>query len=95
MVTSPSLSFPPETQINPTIIWFTYLQSYLGTESDTTDALPRHIRLPVCLPITDPHSRAAKKNTCQEMRSYRKILHISYKDHATNEEVCAKIQQAI
>ena len=30
-----------------------------------------------------------------EMRSYRKILHISYKDHVTNEEVRAKIQQAI
>ena len=29
------------------------------------------------------------------MRCYSKILHISYKDHATNEEVCAKIQQAI
>ena len=30
-----------------------------------------------------------------EMRYYRKILDISYKDHATNEEVHAKIQQAI
>ena len=30
-----------------------------------------------------------------EMRRYRKILHISYKDHVTNEEVHAKIQQAI
>ena len=30
-----------------------------------------------------------------EMRCYRKILHISNKDHVTNEEVCAKIQQAI
>ena len=30
-----------------------------------------------------------------EMRCYRKILHISYKDHVTNEEVCAKIQWAI
>ena len=30
-----------------------------------------------------------------EMRCYRKILHISYKDHVTNEEVCVKIQQAI
>ena len=30
-----------------------------------------------------------------EMRCYRKILHISYEDHVTNEEVCAKIQQAI
>ena len=38
----------------------------------------------------DPHSRAPKKNT-----SHRKILHISYKDYVTNEEVRAKIQQAI
>ena len=30
-----------------------------------------------------------------EMRCYRKILHISYKDCATNEKVHAKIQQAI
>ena len=30
-----------------------------------------------------------------EMRCYRKILHISYTDHVTNEEVRAKIQQAI
>ena len=30
-----------------------------------------------------------------EMRCYRKILHISHKDHVTNEEVGAKIQKAI
>ena len=30
-----------------------------------------------------------------EMRCYCKILHISYKDRVTNEEVRAKIQQAI
>ena len=30
-----------------------------------------------------------------EMRCYREILHISYRDHVTNEEVGAKIQQAI
>ena len=30
-----------------------------------------------------------------EMKCCRKILHISYKDHVTNEEVHAKIQQAI
>ena len=30
-----------------------------------------------------------------EMRCYRKILHISYNDHVANEEVRAKIQQAI
>ena len=29
-----------------------------------------------------------------EMRCYRKILHISYKDHVPNEKVRAKIQQA-
>ena len=30
-----------------------------------------------------------------EMSCYRKILHISHKDHDTNEEVRAEIQQAI
>ena len=30
-----------------------------------------------------------------EMRCYRKILQISYKDHVTNEEVRVKMQQAI
>ena len=30
-----------------------------------------------------------------EMRCYRKILHISYKDHVTDEEVRAMIKQAI
>ena len=30
-----------------------------------------------------------------EMRCYRKILRISYKDHVTNEEVRARIQYAI
>ena len=32
--------------------------------------------------------------TSLEMRCYRKILHISYKDHVTNEEVRTKTQQA-
>ena len=30
-----------------------------------------------------------------EMRCYRRLLHISYKDHITNEIVCTKIQTAI
>ena len=30
-----------------------------------------------------------------EMRYYRQILRISYRDHVTNEEIRAKIQQAI
>ena len=36
-----------------------------------------------------------KRIQAMEMRCYRKILHISYKDHVTNEEVCAKIRQVI
>ena len=36
-----------------------------------------------------------KRIQIMEMRFYRKILRISYIDHVTNEEVRAKIQQAI
>ena len=36
-----------------------------------------------------------RKIRTMEMRCYCKILHISYKDHVTNKEVHAKIQQAI
>ena len=36
-----------------------------------------------------------RRMQAMEMRCYRKILHISYKDHVTHEEVCAKIQQAL
>ena len=38
-------------------------QGYLSQLQNTTDALPCHIQLPVCLWIMDPHSRAPKKNT--------------------------------
>ena len=45
----------------------------------------------------DPHSRAPAQRRIQamEMRCYHKILRISYKNQGINEEVCAKIQQAI
>ena len=36
-----------------------------------------------------------RRTKAMVMKCYRKILHISYKDHVTNEEVRAKIQQAI
>ena len=39
----------------------------------------------------DLHSRVPKKNTSHR----NEVLRISYKDHVTNEEVNAKIQQAI
>ena len=39
------------------------LQEYFAQFKDTTDALPCHIHLLVCLYIMDPYSTAAKKNT--------------------------------
>ena len=36
-----------------------------------------------------------RRTQAMEMRCYHKILHISYKEHVTNKEFCAKIQQAI
>ena len=42
-----------------------------------------------------PHSRAPKKNTSHGNEVLPHLLHISYKGHVTNEEVRAKIQQAI
>ena len=38
---------------------------------------------------------AEKRTQAFEMRCYRRLLNISYKDHVTNEEVCRKIQAAI
>ena len=40
-------------------------------------------------------SKEQYKSWAMEMRCYRKILRMSYKDHVTNEEVLAKILQAI
>ena len=52
----------------------------------------------MCSLVTSICLCACKSRTltaAMEMRCYRKILHISYKDHVTNEEVRAKIQRAI
>ena len=38
-------------------------QEHFSQFQDTTDALPCHIHLPVCLWIIEPHNRATKKNT--------------------------------
>ena len=59
------------------------------------DVLPCHI---LFLYACEPWTLTAELQTriqAKEMRCYRKILCISYKDHVTSEEVCAKIQQAI
>ena len=41
-------------------------KEYFSQFQDTTDELPCHIHLPVCLWIVVPHSWAAKKNTSHE-----------------------------
>ena len=60
-----------------------------------TDALPCHIHLPVCCESWIHTAELQRRIHAMEMRCYRKILHISYKDHVINEEVRVKIQQAI
>ena len=40
-------------------------------------------------------AKVQRRIQAMEMKFYCKILHISYKDHVTNKEVHAKIQQAI
>ena len=47
-----------------------------------------------CMLVDYGPSQQRSKEEAMEMRCYRKILQISYKDHVTNEEVRAKIQQA-
>ena len=39
--------------------------------------------------------RVREKMQAFDMRCYRRLLIISYKDHVANEEVCRKIQAAI
>ena len=43
----------------------------------------------------DPQAELQRRIQAMEMKCYRKIQHISYKDHFTNEEDRAKIQWAI
>ena len=70
-------------------------QEHFFQFQDTTDALPCNIHLPVCLCIMTLTAELQRRIRAMEMRCYRKILRISYKDHVTNEEGRAKIQQAI
>ena len=47
------------------------------------------------LGVFETKKRSLSKTVSILLRCYRKILHISYKDHVTSKEVRAKIQQAI
>ena len=60
--------------------------------------LMRSLLTPIFLCACESRTFTAKLQRIRqsmEMRCYRKILRISYKGHVTNEEVRAKIQQAI
>ena len=61
----------------------------------TSDALSCHIHLPLYFETWTLTAELQTRIQAMEMRCYRKILHILYKDHVMNKEVCAKIQQAI
>ena len=79
-------------KVETTLEW----QEYFSQFQDTTDVLPCHIHLPVCLWIMDSHSRAPKKNIGHGNEVLpQDTTNLIQKDHVTNEEVCAKFQQAI
>ena len=66
-------------------------QEYYSQLQDTTDALPCHIQCACESWILT--AELQRRIQAMDMRCYRKILRNSYKDHVTNEEVRAKIQQ--
>ena len=59
-----------------------------------TDALPRHIHILNACESWTFTAELQRRIQAMEMRCYRKIPHISYKDHVTNEEIRSKIQKA-
>ena len=71
-----------------------WVQMHLSQSKDTTDALPCHVHLYAC-ELWTLTAKLHRRIRAIEMRCYRMILRISNKDHVTNKEVCAKIQQAI
>ena len=59
-----------------------------------TDVIQEIAKLPSCESWTLT-TELQRRIRAKEMRFYRKILRISYKDHVTNEEVRAKIKQEV
>ena len=59
---------------------------------DVHPKLSELLHMFICIPLRTVLQRRIQ---AMEMRCYRKIPNISYKDHVINEEVHAKIQQAI
>ena len=69
-------------------------QEHFSQFQDTTNALPCHIDLLYACESWTLIDELQRRIPAKEMRCFRKILRISCKDNVTNEEVCAKIQQA-
>ena len=66
----------------------------MGLDTEHYGAIVKSIFLYACESWTLTAEFQRRKQT-MEMRCYRKIIRISYKDNVTNEEARAKIQQAI
>ena len=79
------------TRVNP--VW-TYKSISLSSKIRLMRSLVTSIFLYACESWT-LKAELQRRIQAMEMRCYRNILHISYKDHVTNEELLAKIQQAI
>ena len=106
MLTCSKLSKPLNynVAIKVAVIWYPFLVQYQTVWTDRSISLSSKIWLMRFL-VTSIFLYACgswtltaelqRRIQAKEMRCYRKILHISYKDHITNEEVRAKIQQAI
>ena len=106
MLTCSKLSKPLNynVAIKVAVIWYPFLVQYQTVWTDRSISLSSKIWLMRFL-VTSIFLYACgswtltaelqRRIQAKEMRCYRKILHISYKDHVTNEEAHAKIQQAI
>ena len=79
------------TRLKP--VWFDKSIS-LGSEIRLMRSLVTSIFLYAC-ESWSLTAELQRRIQAMKMRCYRKILRISYKDHVTNEEVRAKIRQAI
>ena len=70
-------------------------QEYFSQFQDTTNAHPCHIHLPASYESWTLIAELQSRTQAMEVRCYRKVLRISYEDHVSNEEVHAKVQQAV
>ena len=67
---------------------------YLGSKIQLMRSFVTSIFMYACESWT-LNAELRRRIRAMEMGCYHKILRLSYKDHITDEEVCAKIQQAI